>query len=693
MDKLVFLIFDSALFVIGGLFILYFILTGICVVAGNRIGILERRFFGNPLPDGRVIAMPNEIGVQARVLAPGMHFLIPFLYSVKKVPFTVIPEDKVGIVESVDGTPISQGLIFAKVVNSHHSYQDGEAFLLDGGEKGPQVQIIPPGTYRVNTALFKVTVVDVVCIPSGNLGIVAAMDGLPITPGRLLAQHIEGHQNFENGHDFLIQDGQRGPQIDILMPGTYRVNTSLFEIQIRPATVVPVANIGLVTALDGAPLPDNEFVAAKLRNPMNYQDASQFLAIGGQRGPQLDVLKPGTYYINPLMFDIVLEDITEVQRGHVAVIVSNVGEEPPADIISTAATGLVAGQERYVVSKGYRGIQEDVMGPGRYYLNRCANIAYIIDTTNIIIAWATQDQQFDPLTVISKDGFAIEIAMKVIIRVRPDQAPYMVAKIGSIENLVRNVIQPTVASSLRNQASETSAMSFMLDRQVEQKKVEDRARLELEKYHVECVSVLICQINLPQDLMDTQTQRIIAREQMEMYQAEGHSQDQRAIMEKKRAQADMQPNLVDAEIGVQIAEQAKLKTVITAKAEGEAKRLIAEAEAAGIKVHGDADAERILAAGISVAEAFSQQTRSIGGDGVIAIEIAKQIASGNVKVTPDFLVQGGSNETGGLLSAYLAKLVSSFSEGSHVMPAQDGLTSSNTSDDRDNRYEDAHSGP
>jgi len=47
-------------------------------------------------------------------------------------------------------------------------------------------------------------------------------------------------------------------------------------------------------------------------------------------------------------------------------------------------------------------------------------------------------------------------------------------------------------------------MNFMQDRQEEQTKAETRARLELEKYHVECVSVLICQIMLPQELMDTQ---------------------------------------------------------------------------------------------------------------------------------------------------------------------------------------------
>lgn len=630
----------------------------IVVVHGNEIAILERRYLGKRMPEGRVIAMRDEIGYQARVLGPGLYCLMPCLYKVQKAPFTVIKEHEVGLVESVDGRPIGQGHIFAMTGDNHNSFQDGEAFLLQGGEKGPQVQTLPPGTYRINSVLFKVTIRNAITIQPGQIGIVTSMDGAAMPPGRLLGQHVDGHGNFENGLAFLRNGGQRGPQIDILMPGCYRINTGLFEVTSKLATLVPVANIGLVTAFDGEPLPDREFVAKKVDNHLDYQNASRFLDAGGQRGPQLDALRPGTYYINPLMFGVELQAVTEVERGQVAVIVSNIGKEAPESIVSLAARDRLSGQERYVVPAGYRGIQQQVLGPGRYYLNLCAEMAYLINTTNIIIAWANDVEQsrFKPLQIISKDGFMIEIAMKVVIRVRPDQAPYMVAKIGSIENLVQHVIQPTVASSLRNQASETSAMSFMLDRQVEQEKVEERARIELEKYHVECVAVLICQIDLPQQLMDTQTQRIIAREQMEMYQAEGAAEDQRASMEKKRAQADMQPKLVDAEIGVQIAAQAKLRTVIAAEAESESRRLIADGEALAIKLQGDAEAAKLLAIGKATAESYQLQNQALGGDGLTAIEIAKQIATGQVKITPDFLIQGG-DATSGLLSAYLTQLI------------------------------------
>ena len=513
------------------------------------------------------------------------------------------------------------------------------------------------------------------------------MDGEPIVSGRLLAKKVDGHSNFENGQAFLNNGGQKGPQIDILLPGTYRINTDLFHVEIQDATVIPANKVGLITALDGEPLPEAEYVAKTVTGHSDFQDASKFLQAGGQRGPQFDVLRPGTYYINPLMLKIELDDVAIVERGQVAVVVSNVGEEPVqirslveetakqehatagSDAYQQIEKRFSVGIERYVVPKGYRGIQQEVAGPGIYYLNRRAFIVYIIDTTNITIDWDdSKETRFDPLKVVSRDGFEISVSVKVVIRVRPDQAPYLVAKIGSIENLILHVIHPMIDSSFRNQASSTSAMNFMQDRQEEQRKAEDRARAELEKYHVECVSVLICQINLPQDLMDTQTKKIIAQQQQAMYQDQQKAEQARIAMEKTRSEAEQQKNLVEAEIGVKIAEQNKQKAIRFAEGEAESIRLRAEGQAKGIRATGEAEGAKILAIGESTARAYELQNKAVGQQGVTAIEIAKQISAGNVKVTPDFLIQGDGN-LGGLLSAFLTNKISGAVKVPFVAPA------------------------
>ncbi len=664
--------------------IIVVVMQSVIIVGGTQIAVIERRYFGRNMPQGRVVAQNNEVGIQARTMGPGLHFLIPFLYATRKLSFTIIAEEEIGLIESIDGDPIPPGKIFAKVVTGHNSFQDGEIFLKSGGQKGPQIEILPPGNYRINPVLFRIRKLQSVIVDKGKICLATAMDGEPIPSGRLLANKTEGHSQFENGQAFLNNGGQKGPQIEILLPGTYRINTDLFHIEIQDATIIPANKIGLVTALDGESLPEGEYVAKSISGHSDYQDAPAFLKAGGQRGPQFDVLKPGTYYINPMMFKVELDDVAVVQRGQVAVVVSNVGEEPvqirklvtdtakqeqaePGSVLyKDIESRFDIGIERYVVPKGYRGIQQEVAGPGFYYLNRRAFIVYLVDTTNITIDWdSTGETRFDPLKVISRDGFEISVSVKVVIRIRPDQAPYMVAKIGSTENLILHVIHPMIDSSFRNQASSTSAMNFMQDRQEEQRKAEERARTELEKYHVECVSVLICQINLPQDLMDTQTMKIIAQQQQAMYQDQQKAEQTRIAMEKTRAEADQQKNLVEAEIGVKIAEQNKQKAIRFAEGESESIRLRAQGESQGITMTGEAEGQKILAIGESTAKAYVLQNKAVGRQGVTAIEVAKQIASGNVKVTPDFLVQGGDNISG-LLSAYLTKIITKGSESSEA---------------------------
>jgi regulator of protease activity HflC (stomatin/prohibitin superfamily) len=444
-------------------------------------------------------------------------------------------------------------------------------------------------------------------------------------------------------------------------------------VEIRDATVIPVKKVGLVTARDGEHLPPNEYVAKSVPGHKDFQDASGFLASGGQRGPQLDFLRPGTYYINPLMFDITLDDVAIVQRGEVAVIVSNIGKDPteiPVEQIDPdkikPADRLRYGVERYVVDSGYRGIQREVVGPGTYYLNKLAYTPHIISTTNITIDWAAgkivekTPIVFNPLAIVSKDGFEMTVEVKVIIRVLPEQAPHMVARIGTVENLIEHVIHPLIDSSFRNQASSSEAMKFMQDRYEEQRKAEAHAIEELTKYHVECVSVLICQIMLPERLMQTLTNKVVAAQQMSMFDAQQEAEARRREMEKTKAQANLQPNLVKAEIDVQIATQQKQQSITLAEGQGQSTRLEQEGIAAGIQAVGRAEGEKILAIGRATAEAYTKQAQALGQSPLALIEIMKQIANGKIKITPDVLVQGqGDGASSNTLAGFIATLMAS----------------------------------
>src|SRR5881397_2509493 len=179
--------------------VLLVILSRIMVNVGAReIAIKERRYFGARMPPGRVVATEGEVGIQADVLKPGLHLLkYPFERLVRKVPLIEIGADELGIVEAVDGEPMTMGRIFApdRAQNAHNNFQDPIAFIKRGGVKGIQLRTLPPGLWPIHPYLFRVSVAKVTVVPPGKVGVIMASDGAQLDAGRLLGKAIEGHHN------------------------------------------------------------------------------------------------------------------------------------------------------------------------------------------------------------------------------------------------------------------------------------------------------------------------------------------------------------------------------------------------------------------------------------------------------------------------------------------------------------------
>jgi uncharacterized membrane protein YqiK len=689
------------------LIVLLIILRKILVNIGAReIAIKERRYLGAKMPPGRVVATEGEVGIQADVLKPGLHLLkYPFERLVRKVPLIEIGADELGIVEAVDGEPMLPGRIFAldRAQNAHNNFQDPIAFIKQGGVKGIQLRTLPPGLWPIHPYLFRVSVAKTTVIPQGKVGVIIAADGAGLDPGRLLGKAVDGHLSFQNAELFVASGGQRGPQVDILTPGTYRILTQstplegstdikpgLFSVRPYDATVINENQIGLVEALDGAPLNPGDYVAESIPGHDNFQDGHEFIDSTGQRGPQKDILLPGTYYINPLLFKVIPETAKEVKPGEVAVIVSNTGKDPSddirrqmaakvrermereekeqaeetaarldkiddkrtaAEIKSELMTGDPADRrldegahEAYVVPEGYRGIQETVVGPGRYYVNTLAITPIIIPTTNQTVEWTSGEvvNTFNPFEVISKDGFTMQLEVRVVFRVKPEDAPFMVAKIGGIERLIQNVMHPLIDSIFRNQASESSAMAYLQNRHEEQERAEARVRAHLLKYHVDVVNVLICHIHLPEELMKTQTEKILAEQRQNMFNAQREAEEKRIQLERTKSQADNQKDLMAATVGVEIA--GKRSEQRKAEADGEAHYILQT---------GKAEAEKVRLMGEAQGVAYREQVEALGAQGVALVETLKVIGDKGVRITPDVLATGGTGDGSGGIGTLL----------------------------------------
>jgi len=691
-------------------------------VRSREIAIKERRYLGKKMPPGRVVAVEGEVGIQADVLKPGLHFIFwPIERVERKVPLIEVGADEMGIIEAVDGEPMPPGRVFApdRAQNAHNNFQDPIAFIKQGGVKGIQLRTLPPGLWPIHPYLFRVSIAKTTVVPQGKVGIVTAADGAPLDPGRLLGKAIQEHLNFQDAERFVYSGGQKGPQVDILTPGTYRILTQslpvdggtttkpgLFYVRFFDATVINENQVGLVEALDGSPLNPRDYVATPVEGHDNFQDAHEFINHGGQRGPQKDILLPGTYYINPLLFKVIPESAKEVKPGEVAVIVSNTGKDPSEDVrremarkvrermereeneqaqqsaarldkiddkrtVEEIKQDLMSGDpadrrldegahEAYVVPEGYRGIQETVVGPGRYYVNTLAVSPIVIPTTNQTVEWTAGEvvNTFNPFEVISKDGFTMQLEVRVVFRVKPEDAPFMVAKIGSIEKLIQNVMHPLIDSIFRNQASESSAMAYLQNRHEEQERAEARVRAHLLKYHVDVVNVLICHIRLPEELMKTQTEKILAEQRQNMFDAQREAEEKRIQLERITAQANSQKDLMVATVGVEIS--GKRSEQRKAEAEGEAHYILAT---------GRAEAEKVRLMGEAQGVAYHEQVNALGAQGVSLIETLKVIGEKNVRITPDVLASGGTGDGAGGIGTLL--LLNLFKDRLNL-PAENG---------------------
>jgi uncharacterized membrane protein YqiK len=550
------------------------LLTGAVFVGERQVGIVVKRFGGRGLAPGQLVALQGEAGYQADTLSPGLHFgFWRWQYSVRKVAVTIIPPGEIGLVVAADGASIPPERILGRVV-ACDNFQDARAFLVGRGEKGRQLGLLTAGTYRIHTVLFDV-------ITARN----AAAHGLPG---------------------------------DVLR--VYRVQED---------------RVGIVTTLDGAPIEAGEIAGPSIAGHQNFQDAQAFLKAGGRRGLQEQVLLSGSWNLNPWFVQVEQVAMTEVPIGYVGVVISYVGHAHE----DVSGADFKHGD---LVTPGHKGVWVEPLHPGKHPLNTRVMKLERVPTTNIVLNWADRteahayDSQLSSITVRSKDGFAFNLDVSQIIHVGAPEAPKVISRVGSMQNLIDHVLQPIVGNYFRNAAQASTVLDFLGARSERQAEAALHIRRALSLYDVQAIDTLIGDIHPPEELMRTLTDRKIAEEQKKTYEVQEAAQKQRQQLVRETATAEIQLELVGAEQGVRIAELQAASRVQEATGEAEAIRATGEAHA---------DAYR---AGVS----------ALGAPGFTALQVMQVVGERAVRIVPDVAVSGDAGGNG-LVSALLGNLVRS----------------------------------
>src|SRR3989441_5142170 len=157
---------------------LVILLKGLYLIRAGEVGVLVKRLGGRKMPPGQVIARHGEIGTQAATLVPGLYWRMPVVWSMRRSRVLQVAENEIATVEAIDGRPLLKGRLLWDEVECNQ-FQDGEAFLDNGGFKSPQGAIIRPRTYRGHPFLFNVAKQTATEGASGQGGVVTAQDGQP----------------------------------------------------------------------------------------------------------------------------------------------------------------------------------------------------------------------------------------------------------------------------------------------------------------------------------------------------------------------------------------------------------------------------------------------------------------------------------------------------------------------------------
>ena len=248
------------------------------------------------------------------------------------------------------------------------------------------------------------------------------------------------------------------------------------------------------------------------------------------------------------------------------------------------------------MQRGRKGVWVDPLLPGKHPINTRVMKVELVPTTNIVLNWASRteahhyDERLAPITVRSKDGFAFSLDVSQIIHIGMRNAPRVISRVGSMQNLVDHVLQPTVANYFRNSAQQSTVLEFLSARTERQREAFDNIRAAVEAYDVECIDTLIGDILPPAELMKTQTDRKIADELQTTYDVQREAQVRRQALERETSIANMQNEVVRSEQQVRIAERQAMSVAETARGEATAVKLRAEAEAASLRMRGEAEA-------------------------------------------------------------------------------------------------------
>ena len=593
-------------------------------IPNNQVGIVEKLWTPRGSVADGFIALNGEAGFEPEVLRGGLHLFFPFMYRIHRSDLVTVGQGKIAYVFARDGAPLGASQVLgANDSDDKSDFQDARRFLRAGGQKGPQRKILREGTYAINTTQFAI----------------------------ITDERVYGHALSEQ--ERVVLDAM---QLTIAVRWGF-------------TPVILAADhdlVGIVTVHDGPSLPPGEIIAPEVGTDLhddgtfhnNFQEPEKFLAAGGHRGRQLQVIVEGTWYINRLFATVENVPKTIIPVGNVGVVIFYTGPR----------TADVSGEQyRHgeLVGNGGRGVWKDPLLPGKYAFNTYAGKIEIIPTVNFILKWVRGevgamklDENLSEISLITKDAFEPTLPLSVVMHIDYKKAPMIIQRFGDVKKLVEQTLDPMVSAFFKNVAQKMTLIELLQNRAAIQEESAAEMKVKFEGYSLELQEVLI---GTPRAAPGDQTieniliqlrMRQVAREQVETFQEQEKAAIQERTLNEAKATAAAQAALTQSLIQIRVNENEGAAALARAQKDAETRKVTAAAVGEQSRLEGQGEADRALAVGAASAQATKLAVDAYGGPEFRLAEqnfakFAEALTRINQPLVPQFLMSGGPGQESG----------------------------------------------
>ncbi|HEX7449868.1 MAG TPA: SPFH domain-containing protein [Pirellulales bacterium] len=285
------------------------------------------------------------------------------------------------------------------------------------------------------------------------------VERVEVPPGEFLVRIHKWGKDLPEGEIIAPDESYKGVMFEVWPEGRHFLNPLFWDYDVGKMVDVPPGECLVLARKFGKQIPPERLVEGgdilAQHDPEHPHD--------GERGIVKEVLTPASYRLNKFAYSWETTKAVEIKINQVGVRTLRVGKDP-ATLQDSGERGP------YVVPAGYRGVQQQTVPPGTYYINPYVETVHPVEVRSHRV-------ELSDITFPSRDGFILTPRVVVEYAVAPEKAPELMVRLadeGALHQedttpdqqqknqILQKVILPHIRGYARIEGSNFDARDFIL---------------------------------------------------------------------------------------------------------------------------------------------------------------------------------------------------------------------------------------